>query len=733
MQNQRVEDAALKLWHDEKMPSFQSQLLMIYHLLRRLKHHILTLRFSILFIFIPLFISTSLLIITITSIRFSHTLSSAATQLMEYASSAVLRELTMGIEPAEVQGKFAAHLIEKNILKTKNSREETISNLVPYTYYLIKTMPLVVSAYWGNEKGDYVYSKKETNGTISTDIYTLKTRTTLLRNKKGEVINRIETSNFTYNYQVRPWYIEAKEQKRTLWTDIYFFESIPERGITTATPTFVNGTFDGVFGIDINLAYLSNFMTHQQITPNGFSFIVTKDGRLVAYPKIKHFTDLNVPSNQFINVHMDSLPVISGSFDQYQKSGQKKSTFRYNYNGKFYLITYEPVTDLAAYGWLVGVVVPESDFTNDLDQMNIITSIISFIALILGIALVSGLITKIVNPIKSLVKETENIKNFDLEGEIIIHSRIKEVLYLKDAVHAMKVGLKLFQRYIPKTLVRQLIESDGDIKLGGSRKKLAILFSDIENFTSIAEQTAPNLLMTQLCEYFEELSSIISKEAGTIDKYIGDSIMAFWGAPLPDAESCHHAAYAAVLCQEKLVELNAQWKKQGRPQFITRIGIHTGEAIVGNLGSSERLNYTALGDTINIASRLEGINKNYKTNIIVSDEVYEQIKDRFILRMIDCVIVKGRTKSSCLYELLGDDRTKITFDLNAYRAQFKEGFMHYQKQQWDEAIASFHHCIKIYPTDTIAPIFIGRCNQYKLIPPGSDWKGITAWDLGQIS
>ena len=269
--------------------------------------------------------------------------------------------------------------------------------------------------------------------------------------------------------------------------------------------------------------------------------------------------------------------------------------------------------------------------------------------------------------------------------------------------------------------------------MGGSRKKLAILFSDIENFTSIAEQTAPNLLMTQLCEYFEELSSIISKEAGTIDKYIGDSIMAFWGAPLPDAESCHHAAYAAVLCQEKLVELNAQWKKQGRPQFITRIGIHTGEAIVGNLGSSERLNYTALGDTINIASRLEGINKNYKTNIIVSDEVYEQIKDRFILRMIDCVIVKGRTKSSCLYELLGDDRTKITFDLNAYRAQFKEGFMHYQKQQWDEAIASFHHCIKIYPTDTIAPIFIGRCNQYKLIPPGSDWKGITAWDLGQIS
>ena len=241
--------------------------------------------------------------------------------------------------------------------------------------------------------------------------------------------------------------------------------------------------------------------------------------------------------------------------------------------------------------------------------------------------------------------ETENIKEFNLDGEIKINSRIKEVINLKDAIHSMKIGLKLFQKYIPKVLVRQLIESGEDIRIGGVRKKLAIFFSDIKNFTTISEKTDPNLLMLQMGEYFEALTQIIINEKGTIDKYIGDSIMAFWGSPLPDVNPCHHAAKAALRCQKKLDMLNAQWANKGNNTFYTRIGIHTGDAIVGNVGSTERFSYTAIGDSINVASRLEEINKNYKTKIIVSDAMYEEIKDQFILRMIDCVVVKGRSQS----------------------------------------------------------------------------------------
>ena len=696
-----------------------------YNLINKIKRVVVTLRFSILFIFISLFISTALLIIVISTIHFNQTLSSAAIQLMGYASSSVLRELTAGIRPAAIQSKFAAHLIKQHILK------DIDADFVPFTYFLVKNMPLAVSAYWGDDRGDYIFSKKDKDGTVSTDIYqrttSPTTRTTLYRDKEGQIIKRVNSTDLKYDPRQRPWYIKSKEEKKTIWTDIYFFEHAPDRGITTASPVFKNNQFYGVFGIDIDLSYLSQFTTAQIITPNGYSFIITSDGKLVAYPNRKPFTDLKTPSGQFTYVNDASLPLINASFNKYKKSGQKKLTFSYHFNGKSYLITYEPIQDLAIYGWLIGVIVPESDFTSGLNRNNIITLTISLITLILGILLVSGLITQIVRPIKSLVKETENIKKFDLEGEVQIKSNIKEVLYLKDAIHAMKIGLKLFQRYIPKTLVRQLIESGEDIRVGGARKQLAIFFSDIENFATISEKTEPNLLMTQLCDYFEGLSHIISKENGTIDKYIGDSLMAFWGAPLPDEEACHHAAYAAIYCQTKLNELNALWEKQGKPQFITRIGIHAGDAIVGNLGSSERLNYTALGDTINIASRLEGINKNYKTKIIVSEAVYNQIKDKFILRMIDRVIVKGRTQSSCLYELLGDDMSCIPFDLNAYRPHFEQGFSAYQQQRWDEALASFEQCLKVYPLDTIAPIFIKRCSYFKLHPPGAEWNGISIW------
>ena len=702
---------------------------MIKALTSKIKHFNVTLRFSILFIFITLFITTSLLIIILTSISLRHTLSSAAIQLMGYASTSVLRELTIGIRPASIESEFAAHLIKEHILKGYENLQTNTTEYVPFTYYLIKNMPLVVGAYWGDEYGNFVYSKKDENGSITSEIYnrqvTPATRTVLSRNMEGKIIRRTTSADLNYDPRSRPWYLQAKKEKKPIWTDIYFFNLVNDVGITTASPVFLNGKFYGAFGIDIDLKYLSKFSSDQIITPNGYSFIITKEGKLVAYPQKKPFTELKIPPGQFISAAPSSMPIINGSFHKYLKSGQKKLPLTYNYKGKSYLVTYEPIPDLAAYGWLVGVIVPKEDFTNDLNTINIIILSISLIILLIGIVLVSRLITQIVRPIKSLVQETENIKNFDLEGEILIKSHIKEVLYLRDSIHAMKIGLKLFQRYIPKTLVRQLIESSEDIRVGGVRKKLAVFFSDIENFTTLSEKIEPKLLMTQLCDYFEALSIIIIKEGGTLDKYIGDSIMAFWGAPLPSPNPCYHAALAALNCQTKLDELNASWKKQGKPPFITRIGINTGDAIVGNFGSSERLSYTAIGDTVNTASRLEGINKNYKTKIIVSEAFYKQVKEHFILRKIDCVVVKGRTQSSYLYELLSDDITKVRFDFTAYQTAFEKAFLAYQGQQWKDALALFMRCVKIYPEDTIAPIFIKRCKYFKLHPPGPKWNG--AW------
>jgi len=508
---------------------------MFYHLVHKIKHLIVTLRFSLLFIFITLFLTTSLLIISITSIRFTKTLSSSAIQLMNYASSSVLREVTISITPAATQSEFTARLIQQDVLNYQEILQNKESGLINYTYYLVKNMPLAMSAYWGDQYGDVVFTRKEPNGIITTDVYLRKsspaTHTTIYRDSEDHIIQRVSSTDLGYDPRSRPWYIKAEHAQKTIWTNIYLFHDTPDKGITVASPAIKNNQTTGVFGIDITLGYLSQFLTKQTITPNGYAFIINREGELIAYPQRKPFTELKVTPGEFTKVNSVSLPIISGSFDAYQKSKEQHLTFFYRNQGQSYLVTYEPIQDLGAYGWLIGVIVPENDFTKDLNRINIITLSISAIILLLGILLVSSLVTQIIGPIKLLVKETENIKNFNLDGEITINSKIKEILSLRDAIRAMKIGLKLFQRYIPKTLVRQLIESGENIRTGGARKQLAVFFSDIENFATLSEKTEPNLLMTQLCEYFEALSAIIGSKGGTIDKYIGDSIMAFWGGP----------------------------------------------------------------------------------------------------------------------------------------------------------------------------------------------------------
>ncbi|MCL9684355.1 adenylate/guanylate cyclase domain-containing protein [Legionella maioricensis] len=695
---------------------------MIGNLFKKINQLIIPLKSSMLFIFISLFLITALLILLVATVRYTKILTYIAHEHMKHASEFVLRELTENINPAAVNSQFTGHLIQQNIIKAGPAQ------LVPLTMGMVKTLPLVAGAYWGDQQGNFIYSQKEKNGTITSEIYNRlthpATHTIINRDNSGKIIKQYLSPDLSYDHRKRVWYHQAQKEKKTIWTDIYFFDPPPDVGITTASPVFKDGKFYGAFGIDINLITLTEFIKNQKITAGGYSFIITNKGKLIAYPNKKPFTDMNVSTGKFHNVHNDSIPLIDKSLELYKKSGQEKLTFSYKHEGENYMINYEPVEALKSYGWLIGIVVPESDFISDLRRINLMSLYISFIILLLGILFVSGLVARIVRPLKSLVAETENIKHFNLDGEISIKSRIKEIIQLRDAVHSMKIGLKLFQRYIPKILVRQLIESGEDVRIGGVRKTLTVFFSDIEHFATLAEKTEPNLLMIQMGEYLEELTQIIIAEKGTIDKYIGDAIMAFWGAPLPNDNPCYHAARAALRCQLKLNELNTKWEKEGKKILFTRIGIHMGDAIVGNLGSSERLNYTALGDSINIASRLESINKNYKTKIIVSDTVYEQIKDQFLFRMIDCVVVEGRTQSCCIYELLTDNALALEFDLGAYNPCFEKGFSAYKEQRWDEAIVCFKKCLEIYPADAIAPIFIARCQQFKTQPPKSGWNGI---------
>ena len=277
---------------------------------------------------------------------------------------------------------------------------------------------------------------------------------------------------------------------------------------------------------------------------------------------------------------------------------------------------------------------------------------------------------------------------------------------------------------MPRGLVQTLIEQGEAAKLGGKEREISLMFSDIRDFTSIAEKTSADDIMVHLCEYFDLVGESIEKNHGVVDKFIGDAVMAFWGAPEQDDNQTYHACLSALEIQEKIDDANTKWYVRGMPELPTRIGLHRGEAIVGNLGSHERLNYTAIGDTVNISSRLEALNKVYGTRILASQDVFDVCSEEFIFRALDKVIVKGRNQFNYIYELLAirtpENEAKYMKLLN----QFSEALTAYQNKKFEEAEKLFQQVIDDFPGDGPALLYIERCQTFAKTGVPEDWDGV---------
>ena len=212
------------------------------------------------------------------------------------------------------------------------------------------------------------------------------------------------------------------------------------------------------------------------------------------------------------------------------------------------------------------------------------------------------------------------------------------------AVDLAQRAIWSFAHFVSKEIVRGIIDKSISTELGGVRQEIALVFTDVRDFTTIAEASEPDTLMLQTSRYFAALTGVFLSEGGTVDKYIGDAVMVFWNAPKPQPDHVERACRAALSARTAAERLNCQFEAEGLPPFVTRFGIHVGEAVVGNVGSTERMDYTALGNTVNLASRLEGLNKEYGTTILVSENVHSRIQHSFRLRLVNSVIAKGMTK-----------------------------------------------------------------------------------------
>lgn len=281
-----------------------------------------------------------------------------------------------------------------------------------------------------------------------------------------------------------------------------------------------------------------------------------------------------------------------------------------------------------------------------------------------------------------------------------------------------------FQMYLSPEFVETLAKSPEQLNLGGEERELTIMFTDLQGFTSISESVEPKELVNLLSGYFDGMTEILFKYGGTLDKYVGDAIMAFWNAPANQDDHAERSALAALDMIEFTEQVSRSFQNNGNPELRTRIGINTGKAIVGNVGSNKRFNYTVMGDVVNLAARLESVNKQYGTYLTISESTFDRIRDKVYARKLDVVRVKGKTQPVAIYELIGKKGRPLDSKRERVIEAYYEGLEAYDRRHWETAIHHFISALQVDPNDGPSKIYLERCRTLRDNPPKKDWDGV---------
>jgi adenylate cyclase len=282
----------------------------------------------------------------------------------------------------------------------------------------------------------------------------------------------------------------------------------------------------------------------------------------------------------------------------------------------------------------------------------------------------------------------------------------------------------MFSQYLNPSVVNELIAHPEKLRLGGEKKELTVFFSDIASFTNFSEKLDAVDLVGILNEYLSAMTDIILKNNGTLDKYVGDAVMAVWGAPMELPNTAKAACHAALQMQAKCREIAERWDKEGKPKLVVRMGLNTDFMVVGNVGGSSRFDYTVIGDAVNLGSRMEGANKTYGTRIMISERTQELVKDVMFCRELDYLIVKGKTKPIRVFELIGETGKDVTDKTMEIVSIYTRGLALYRDRQFKQAEKEFFSALKINADDGPSQLYLLRTQAYMKKPPPKDWNGV---------
>jgi adenylate cyclase len=467
----------------------------------------------------------------------------------------------------------------------------------------------------------------------------------------GNKLEQLDLWNYGYDARQRSWYRDTHDANRSLVSAPYASFSLGTPMITLSAP--LQGRVRGVIAADIKLDSFSKFVNAHRPGDHGRAILFDKFGQLLAHPDFARLIDYAMthpahPQLPTVTELRDGIvvPVIRGWDGGAVYEGDFPGE-----DGHHYLFRLRRVSIGDDYEAFLLLLAASEDFVQAVRSLQTKAIILAVLAGSCFVPIIWVFGSRMSRSLRQITAQAARLRVLTAPDEPV-HSVIREISELGTTMSLAQRTIWSFAHFVPKEIVRGVIDGSISAELGGVRHEVTILFTDVQNFTRIAEASEPDALTLQASRYFSALSEAFLAEGGTIDKFIGDAVMVFWNAPHPQPDHVERACRAALAAKAASERVNDEFIKEGLPVFATRIGLHVGEAIVGSIGSAERMDYTVLGASVNLAARLEGLNKEYDTTILTSQAIHDRAVHDFCFRYIASVTAKGMTRETQVYELL---------------------------------------------------------------------------------
>jgi adenylate cyclase len=627
-----------------------------------------TFRTSITFTVMAFVLVLAALLIAIQARTLRAATNEAASAYMDAASNKALGRL---------QSELTAISSLVNVLATSssvadsNDRSET-GRAIPLFKQALRELPQMDSIYAGFENGAWLQvrrisgltedQRERLRANPNADFVVNLVRPTpagdlpmrrIFQDREGNEVGEIDLWNYGYDARKRPWYWQTMRSDRPYISAPYLSFSIGAPVITVSAP--LRGKVPGALAADLKLDSFSDFVQEQRPGQHGTVMIFDQAGSLIAHPDFAAFV-----ASALTDPRRSQLPSIdeinsglAGSVLRRSHNVVHNEGLIHDGNGAGYLFRLTKFALGEGYGASILLLAAENDFVQNVRRLQFNGLVLAIMAGLAFVPLVWVFGSTMSRTLKRITAQAQQLQTLAEPNLAPVTSRVMEIHELGAAVDLAQRAIWSFAHFVPKEIVRRVIDNSISTTLGGIKQEITLVFTDVRGFTTIAEAADPDVLMRQTSRYFSVLTEAFLAESGTVDKFIGDAVMVFWNAPDPQPDHVARACRAVLAAKAAGEKLNAEFEAEGLTPFFTRFGIHVGEAVVGNLGSTERMNYTALGNTVNLAARLEGLNKQAGTAVLVSENVYLRVRDQFEFRALDAVVAKGMTKETRIFELVG--------------------------------------------------------------------------------